>query len=231
MAMGVVQACLQGEASIQRARSLFADAEPTSAPAEAAHLLTGAADMTTAAGQRTSGLSGAGIGAHRQFVNTATPAITTAALKDLILGDLLDASAAITRAGAGRLDTIAQQARATTQTAATATTPAAQRAVLAVMRTHVRAADDVVATTRRQAADLASGVKAIDYKQGAPGAGRDEFDLDAQYSRPQGLPGGAAPLVNPTDWTPSTQSCVIAITMGGMGMWCQASKTCNSKAC
>lgn len=231
VSMGVVQACLQGEVSIRRARSLFADAEPTSAPAESAQLLTAGADTTAAAGRRTSGLSGAGIDAHHQFVNTSTPAITKAALNDLILGDLVDASAAITRAGASQLDAIAQQARATTLAAVTARTPAAQHAVLAAMRIHVRAADDVVAAARRQAADLAAGVKSIDYRQSPPGAGHDEFGLDMQYARPAGLPGGVAPLVNPTDWTPSTQSCVIAITMGGMGMWCQASKTCASKAC
>lgn len=195
MSSAAVQACLPGEASIRRARSLFADAAPTSAPAEAAQLLTDAADTTTAAGRRTSGLSGQGIDAHHQFVNTSTPAITTSALNDLVLGDLLEAAAVITTAGAEQLDAIAQQARATT--------PAVQRAVLAVMKTRIQAADNVVQTTRRQAA----------------GAGRDEFDLDTQYSRPQGLPGAAAPLVNPTDWTPSTPSMCGCYHHGDLGMW------------
>lgn len=185
--MSVVQACLQAEASIRRARSLFADAEPTSAPAESAQLLTDAADTTVVAGQRTNGLSGEGVDAHQQFVNTSTPAITTSARSDLTLGAHLEAAGVITRAGAEQLDAIAQQARATTQTAATATTPAAQRAVLATMKTHVQAANNVVETTRRLATDVAAGVRGIDYKQGPPGAGHHDFDLDTQYVRPAGL--------------------------------------------
>lgn len=53
--------------------------------------------------------------------------------------------------------------------AATAITSAAQRAVLAAMKNHVQAANNVVETNRRQAADLAAGVRNIDYKQGPPG--------------------------------------------------------------
>jgi hypothetical protein len=107
VSIALVQACLQGEASIRRARSLFADAEPTSAPAESAQSLTVAADTTVAAGQRTSDLSGAGIDAHHQFVNTSAPVLTTAVGNDLTFGVHLDAAAAISRAGADQLDAIA----------------------------------------------------------------------------------------------------------------------------
>jgi hypothetical protein len=72
VSIALVQACPQGEASIRRARSLFADAEPTSAPAEAAQSLAVAADTTVAAGQRTNDLSGVAMDAHHQFVNTST---------------------------------------------------------------------------------------------------------------------------------------------------------------
>jgi hypothetical protein len=206
--MSAVQACLQGEASIRRARSLFGDAEPTSAPATAAQSLTDGAETTVAAGQRTSDLSGEGIDAHHQFVDISAPAITTAANNDLILGAHLEAAVAINEAGAAQLDEIAQQARATTQAAASATTPAAQRAVVAVMRTHVLAADDVVKTARSQAADVAAGIRDIDYKQGPPGAGQGDFDLDTQFNRPQGLVGGPGGAPLPA----SGYECVAGVT-------------------
>jgi hypothetical protein len=227
MSTGAVQACLQGEASIRRARSLFADAEPTAAPGESAQSLTGAADTTVAAGERTTGLSGEAIDAHQQFVNTSTPAITRAVLNDLTLGVHLDAAATITRAGADQLDAIAQQARATTQVAATATTPAAQRAVLAVMQTHVQAANTVVESTRQQAADLAAEIKGIDYKQGPPGAGHDEFDLDTQYTRLAAFSGGPMP-----EYVDPNVTATITPTLTATLAWtCAASLSCPSRMC
>jgi hypothetical protein len=113
--------------------------------------------------------------------------ITMAARNDLTFGAHLDASAAINTAGADQLDAIAQQANATTQAAATARSPAAQRAVLAAMQSHVQAASNVVETTRSQAADIAAGVREIDYKQSPPGGVADDFNLDTQYTRSEGL--------------------------------------------
>jgi hypothetical protein len=228
VSLGLVQACLQGEANIRRARSLFADAQPTSAPAEAAQSLADAADTTVAAGQRTSDLSGVAINAHHQFVNTSTPVIIMAARNDLTFGAHLDAAAAITRAGADQLDAIAQQASATTQAAAAARSPAAQRVVLAAMQSHVQAASSVVETTRSQAAAIAAGVRQIEYEQGPPGAGADDFNLDTQYARPLGFtappPAGTVEITGIVTGTVYTAIQTVNITM----TWTGAS---NGKHC
>lgn len=96
---------------------------------------------------------------------------------------------------------------------------------------HARDAEAVTAITDRTSGlPVASDTIVGPRKTLAHGAGHDEFDLDTQYARPAGFTGGPAPLAA-TDYTPSSQACVIAVTLGGMQMWCMMSPTCASKAC
>jgi hypothetical protein len=75
-------------------------------------------------------------------------------------------AATLTHTGAQQLDAIAAQTRATSQAAATATTPAAQcgqRAVLTALRSQLAQAHDIVDATKQQAAALSSQIRALHY--------------------------------------------------------------------
>ena len=80
----------------------------------------------------------------------------------------MSTAATLTHAGAQQLDAIAAQTRATSQAAATATVPAAQRAVLTALRSQLAHAHDVVNATKRQAAGLTSQIRALQYRLDHP---------------------------------------------------------------
>jgi hypothetical protein len=77
----------------------------------------------------------------------------------------------LTQTGAQRLDAIAAQTRATAQAAPTATTPAAQRSIIAALHSQLTQAADVVNTTKQQASGLATQVRLLGYPLDHPGSG------------------------------------------------------------
>ena len=128
--MSVVQACAETEAAIQRARSLFAsEPEPAAGALNGGSTVQTAAQSTTTAGQITSDLSGAFIATHKAFVEQSASRLSAGAQTDADLQSHTVAAATLTQAGARRLDAIAAETRATSQAAATASSPAADRAI------------------------------------------------------------------------------------------------------
>jgi hypothetical protein len=188
--MSVVQACAETEAAIQRARSLFAsEPEPPAAAANAADAVQGAAQSTTTAGQATSDMSGAFITTHETFVDESAPKLSAAAQTDIALQAHTTAAATLTQAGARRLDAIGADTRATSKAAATVSTPAGERAILVALRSQLARANDVVTTTKQQAAGLAGQVRALKYPPASSGHG----DTQALGFGPGGAPQNPPP--------------------------------------
>jgi hypothetical protein len=125
--MSVVQACAETEAAIQRARSLFAPNPSRPRALNGGSTVQTAAQSTTTAGRITSDLSGAFIATHQAFVEQSAPRLGAGAQTDADLQSHIVAAATLTQAGARRLDAIAAETRATSQAAATASSPAAER--------------------------------------------------------------------------------------------------------
>jgi hypothetical protein len=130
--MSLVQECAEVEASIERARSLFStEPEPATAATDGAGAIRGAAQSNGAAGQLTGDLSGALIAQHTTFVEHSTGTLGAAARSDATLNAHVTTAAVITQTGAARLAAIAAETQATSRGAATVSTPAGERAVLA----------------------------------------------------------------------------------------------------
>jgi hypothetical protein len=80
-------------------------------------------------------------------------------------------AATLTQTGAQRLGAIAAQTRATAQAAPTATTPAAQRTIIAALHSQLAQAADVVNTAKQQASGLASEIRLPGYPLDHSGSG------------------------------------------------------------
>jgi hypothetical protein len=130
--------------------------------------LESAAESTAGLGQRTAGLSGDLIDAHNDFVSTQTRDLSHAGRTDTRLESYLGTAATVTHSGARQLDAIAAQTHTIAQSAAGARTPAAQRMVLAALRSQVSQAKNVVTTDlgTRQVAVPACGGWASRKKKG-----------------------------------------------------------------
>ena len=190
--MSLAQACAQTEAAIQRARSLFAPAAQP--PAESAiGDIDRAARSTAATAQMTGDLSGVLIDRHTTFANQNAPILSSAAQTDAAVQTHAGAAATLTQTGARRLDAIAAQTRATSQAAATASSPAAKRAVLVALRSQLSQAADVVSRTQQQASGLAGQVRALKY---SPPAGT-HGDTQALGFGPGGAPQTPQPDPDP----------------------------------
>jgi hypothetical protein len=160
----LVQACAEAQAAIGRARSLFASAPETGSPAASlVATMTGAAQTTTTAGELTGGLSGALVDQHQIFVERSAGSLGSAGRTDAKLNTDLATAAALTQTGAARLDAIAAQSRATSQAAATVSTPAGQRAILAALRSQLAQVSGVVNSTQQQAGGLTGHIRAVNY--------------------------------------------------------------------
>lgn len=142
-------------------RSLFG---PSPAPPPPAGAVEQAAERVAAAGRHAAVLSGDLVGRHREFVGEATRVLTSDGQTDTALHERLATAAALTQAGGRHLDAIAARTRTITQAAATARTPAEQRAVLQALRTQVSQASSVVTSTQQQASALAGQIRALDYR-------------------------------------------------------------------
>jgi len=164
--VSVAQAAAEVQVVVDRARSLFGSS-PESVPQASAPLQT-AGRSVAAAGERTAELSGDLTSRHRDFVTTQSQILTNASGTDTALQMQLSAAAMATETGARQLDAIAAQTRTIAQAAATAQTPAAQRTILAALRSQVAQANEVVSATRQQAGDVAGQVRALNYGHGDP---------------------------------------------------------------
>ena len=167
--MSLAQACAAAQAAIARAQSLFgADAAPDSGAAETAATLRQAQQHTAGAPAQMGDMSGMLPDAHRSFADHAATQLRAAASADDALDGYLTQAARLTQAGSGPLQAIADQNRATVLAAASARSPAAQRAVVATLRSQVAQARNVVNDTRRQGAGIADGIRALSYGQDPP---------------------------------------------------------------
>jgi Domain of unknown function (DUF4226) len=171
--MSVVQACADAQAAIARARSLFGATGGIDAPDSAAEI-TGAVQTATAGRDRTLDMAGgAGMPGYRDMVDRAIPPLTTASTSDAGLTRQLTTAAAVTSAGATRLDSVAAQTRTVSAAAPTARTAADQRAILTALRGQLQQAAQVVHTAQQQAGGVASEIRALQYPKGAPASTGD----------------------------------------------------------
>jgi hypothetical protein len=167
--MPLAGACAAAQAAITHARSLFGpDALPQTGASDAATTLRQAREQTADLPAQMQSTSGALTDAHSSFANRAAARLGAAASADSSLDGYLTQAAGVSQAGASRLDAIAAQNRATVLAAASARTPAAQRAVLSQLHSQVAQARDVVNSTRHQGAGLAAGIRGLSYGEGPP---------------------------------------------------------------
>lgn len=175
--MSFSTACAQVDATIRRARSLFSSgAEPSTAGVAAASLRS-AAQGTLGARSRMGELSGVLVEEHGAFVNRSASALVTSADADGALGSSLQKAASVTQRGAGQLDTVLAETRETIAAAAGARSPAAQRAVLAALKSQVMRAQTLVETTQQTATQLASEIRGLRYGP-LPVSGPDDHIVD-----------------------------------------------------
>jgi hypothetical protein len=171
-------------------RSLFGPSPQP--PPPAGPPLDAAAQSVTGAGQRAAVLSGDLVDRHQEFVGHAARELTGDAHTDTTLYQRLGAAATLTETGRRHLDAIVAQTRAIAQFAATAQTPAAQRAVLHALHTQVSQANSVLTFTQQQATGIANQIRALDYpsRGGVRAAG---FGDDLPADRPPDPPHGKDP--------------------------------------
>jgi hypothetical protein len=165
--MSLMQTCAEAEAVIARARSLFGSGEAVDVPDTAGHI-SQTAQAVTAARSRTADFSGTGVQSYRAMAQAAVPPLTTSAGSDSALAAHVTTAAAVTQAGAARMDKIAATTNAITKAAAGARSSAAQRVILTALRSQVSQASQVVQSTQQQAAALAGQVRGLEYPKDAP---------------------------------------------------------------
>lgn len=192
--MSVVQACVAAQEAVARARSLFGPAVRVD-DAEGSTLIAAAARLSTAARDRTLDMTGgSGMPAYRELVDRTVPPLMTASTSDAELTAQLMVAGGATRAGAERLDLIADQIRAITLDAQTSRSPAAQRAVLTALRSQLQQADQIVRGTQQQGTAVAARIRALRYPPAQGSAAGGVTPLD-----------GPLPEDGPGDiWDPST---------------------------
>jgi len=204
--MSIQHAAARALAAVQRAQSLHGVS--AEAPTPGGPSLGTAAQAVADAGRRASVLSGDLIDAHQGFVAGATRILTGNDHTDTALYQLLDRAAALTQRGRSQLDAIVDRTRSLAAAAVTTRTPAGQRALLQALRSEVSNADAVVNSTQQQASDIAGQIRSLDYHGAREAGSHDDFNLDTQYARPQGLPGGAPADGDTPAWTALTLTVV-----------------------
>jgi len=189
--MSLVQTCADAESAIARARSLFGSPSSINVPNSAAEI-TGAVQTATTGRDRTLDMAGgSGMPAYREMVDRSIPPLTTASTSDAGLTTQLTTAAAVTNAGATRLDSIAAQTRTISAAAPTARTAADQRAVLTALRAQMQQASQVVQTTQQQDGAAATQIRTLQYPKDAPGSsggGVQALDDTIVDGQPAGTP-------------------------------------------
>jgi hypothetical protein len=171
--MSVVQACADTEAAIAHARSLFGSTVDIDVPNGSSEI-TGAVQTAAAGRDRTIEMAGgAGMPAYRAMVDRSIPPLTTASTSDAGLTTQLVTAAAVSSAGAARLDSIAAQTRTISAAAPAARTAADQRAILGALRGQLQQASQVVNTTQQQAGAATTQIQSLKYPKDAPGSSGD----------------------------------------------------------
>lgn len=165
--MSLMQTCAEVEAVIARARSLFGSGEAVDVPDTAGHI-TQAAQSVTTARSRTADLSGTGIQSYQALADGSVPPLTRAAGSDTALAAHVTTAAAVTQAGAARMDQIAATTSAITKAAPAARSTNAQRVILTALRSQVSQASQVVQSTQQQATALAGQLRGLEYPKDAP---------------------------------------------------------------
>jgi hypothetical protein len=218
--VSLLQAAAQAQAAVERIRALFGPSlQP---PLPAAPPLGAAADTVSGVGRRTAVLSGELVDRHQQFVGQAARSLTGDAHTDTTLYQQLGAAATLIDDGRRRLDAIVAATRTLARSAATAQTPAAQRAVLQALHTQLSQANSVVDLTQQQASDIADQIRALDYpsRGGARGAG---FGGALPTDRPPDLPHGKDPRywidVTRIIHVPEGQMAPYGTKQIGPGLW------------
>ncbi|KMO67027.1 hypothetical protein [Mycolicibacterium chlorophenolicum] len=189
--MSLMQTCAEVEAVIARARSLFGSGEAVDVP-DTAVLITQAAQSVTTARSRTADLSGTGVQSYQAMAEGSVPPLTRAAGSDTALAAHVTTAAAVTQAGAARMDQIAATTSAITKAAPTARSTGAQRVILTALRSQVSQASQVVQSTQQQAAALAGKVRGLEYPKDAPVQALDH-DLPQSPAPGQDPPRGKDP--------------------------------------
>jgi hypothetical protein len=98
----------------------------------------------------------------------SVPPLTKAAGSDTALAGHVTTAAAVTQAGAARMDQIAATTSAITKAAPMARSTGAQRVILTALRSQVSQASQVVQSAQQQAAALAGQVRGLEYPKDAP---------------------------------------------------------------
>jgi hypothetical protein len=179
----LVQECVDAQAAIARARSLFGSADGIEVPNSATEI-TDAAQTATAGRDRTLDMAGgAGMPAYREMVDRSVPPLTTAATSDSALTTHLTTAAAVTTAAATQLDSIAAQTRTISAAAPTARSAAAQRAILTALRGQMMHASQIVQTSQQQASVAATQVRSLTYPKDAPASGDGVQALDDEKKK------------------------------------------------
>lgn len=130
-------------------------------------------------------LSGAMVDAHALLVEKSARQLVGAAVSDMRLANHTQAAADLTADGAAQLEVIAERHRATAQFAAGARTAAAQRTVLAALRSEAAAVSDVVSTTQRRAGEIAGQIRALDYHTTGTQSGPDDTIVGDDHTGPR----------------------------------------------
>ena len=217
--MAIQQVAAQSLAAVARARGLFG-ASPQPPPPGVS--LETAAQSVTGAGQDAAVLSGELVDRHREFVGEAAEVLTRDGQTDTSLDERLGTAATVTQVGGRRLDAIVARTRAIAQAAATARTPAAQRAVLHAPRAEVFQANSVVTCAEQQATGIAGQIRTLDYpaRGGVSAAG---FGGALPTDRPPDLPHGKDPRywidVTRIIHVPDGQMAPYDTKQIGPGMW------------
>jgi hypothetical protein len=123
-----------------------------------------------------SDLSGSAVSAHRDVADRSASALRQASSTDATLSTHVEDAAALTRSQAARLDALARESQVTSQAAATVTTPAGQRAVLAALKSQVDRATRVVDETQQRARELSGHIQLLDYPLEPPPSAPEPAD-------------------------------------------------------
>ncbi len=173
--MSLTQACAEVQASVARARSLFNAA--ATAPGPLSDL--GTATTTAAAvGNRMAGgdQSGCAVTAHQSVTARSSDLIGTASRSDAALAGHLTTAAAISRAGANRLDQIDRQIQTLSQRAPFARSAADQRVILTGMRGAANQTLHLVQSSLLRLDEVADQLRTLRYPKDRPGGSPSSTD-------------------------------------------------------
>lgn len=167
-----MQTCADVQGVVSRARSLFGSGEAVDVPSGAPNI-TSAAETVVTARSKTAGLAGVGTTSYDEMADRAVPPLTTSATSDARLATHMTSAAAITQAGAARMEQIVAQTNAIAKVAPMAKSSADQRVILTALRSQVAQTSQVVQGTQQQASALAGQMRDLQYPKDAPAQALD----------------------------------------------------------